>query len=73
MTDKDVQREIEENQRRARDEQDVGLEEDILEQDRQEGNTTILDDLGDAIFGDKDDSRQQEVEYEDNNTSRRSS
>lgn len=65
MTDKDIQREIEENQRRARDEDEVGLEEDVLEQDRQD-NTTIIDDLGDAIFGDKDDSRQQDVEYDDN-------
>ncbi len=64
MTDKDIQREIEENQRRARDEDEVGLEEDVLEQDRQD-NTTIIDDLGDAIFGDKDDSQQQDVEYDD--------
>ena len=33
MTDPDVQREIEANERRARDEQDVGLDEDVLASD----------------------------------------
>jgi len=60
MTDNDIQREIEENQRRARDEEDVGLEEDVL-LDREDGRT-ILDDIGDAILG-KEDSREREVEY----------
>jgi hypothetical protein len=63
--DDDVQREIEANQRRARDEQDVGLEEDVLN-DQDGGDGTILDDLGEAIFGnDEDDSRKREVEYDD--------
>lgn len=60
MTDNDIQREMEENQRRARDEEDVGLEEDVL-LDREDGRT-ILDDIGDAILG-KEDSREREVEY----------
>lgn len=63
--DDDVQREIEANQRRARDEQDVGLEEDVLN-DRDAGDGTILDDLGEPIFGnDEEESRQREVEYDD--------
>lgn len=48
----DVQREIEENERRARDEQDVGLEEDVVE--GQGGDGTVLDDLDDGLFGDDD-------------------
>jgi len=60
MTDNDIQREIEENQRRARDEEDVGLEEDVL-LDREDGRT-ILDDIGEALLGKKD-SREREVEY----------
>jgi hypothetical protein len=70
MTDRDVQREIEENQRRARDEQDVGLEEDVLRQDDDDG--TFLDDALDAIpgIGDDDASRKREVEHDDNNKGR---
>lgn len=64
MSDQDVQREIEENERRARDEQDVGVDEDILRQD--DGDGSIIDDLGDAILGRDDSSRQQDVEYGDN-------
>lgn len=69
MTDRDVQREIEENQRRARDEQDVGLEEDSLRED--EGSGSIVEDLVDSIPGiGDDDSHQREVEYNDENKGR---
>lgn len=54
----DVQREIEENERRARDEQDVGLEEDVIE--RPGGDGTVLDDLDDGLFGDDDDARNRD-------------
>lgn len=60
MTDNDIQREIEENQRRARDEENVGLEEDVLRDREDDG--TILDDLGNALLGKKD-SHEREVEY----------
>lgn len=69
MTDGDVQREIEENQRRARDKQNVGLEEDVLRQNEEPGN--IVDDLVDSIPGiGKDDSEQHDVEYDDDNSGR---
>jgi hypothetical protein len=51
----DVEREIEENQRRVRDEQDVGLDENVVEGPG--NNEGILDDLGDGLLGDGDDSR----------------
>jgi hypothetical protein len=35
MTDRDVQREIEANERRARDEEDVGVDEDVLADEAQ--------------------------------------
>jgi hypothetical protein len=55
MSDRDVEREIQENQRRVRDEQDVGLDEDVVE--GQENNGSFLDDLG-GILGNDDDSRE---------------
>lgn len=71
MTDKDVEREIEENQRRARPESEVGLDEDVLLQRKNEAeNHSIIDDLGDAIRG-KDETEEQEVEYHDNDKSTR--
>ncbi len=64
MTD-DVQREIEANERRARDEQDVGVEEDILGQNDDDG--TFLGNPLDAITGvSDDDSDKHDVEYGDN-------
>ena len=52
MTDDSVQREIEANQARKRDTEDVGLEEDVIVDRDQEG--TIFDDLKERIFGDDD-------------------
>jgi hypothetical protein len=64
MTD-DVQREIEANERRARDQQDVGVEEDVLRQNDDDG--TFLDDALDGIPGIGDnDSEKHDVEYGDN-------
>lgn len=66
MTDKDVQREIEANERRARDQQDVGLDEDYVENRDQEGN--FITDAADAIFN-PDDEHPDEREHEfDDNT-----
>lgn len=63
MTDNDVQREIEANERRARDEQDVGIEEDAL---RGNDDGTFLDDALDSIPGIGDDeSDKHEAEYGD--------
>ena len=53
MSDRDVQREIEENERRVRDEQDVGLDEDVVERQDDGG---FLDDLGGGLLGNDDDS-----------------
>lgn len=61
MSDRDIQREIEENERRARDEQYVGVDEDAL-QGRDDG--TFLDDALDDIPGIGDDeSDKRDVEY----------
>lgn len=58
MTDRDVQGEIEENERRVRDEQDVGLDEDVVE--GQENDGGFLDDLGGGILGNDGDSRERD-------------
>lgn len=58
MSDRDVQREIEENERRVRDEQDVGLDEDVVE--RQEKDGGFLDDLGGGLLGNDDESRERD-------------
>ena len=71
MTDKDVEREIEENQARVRDTEDIGLDEDVLRERENENDGTILEDLGDAILGKDDHSREREVEYNDNDKSTR--
>ena len=69
MSDRDVQREIEENQRRARDEQDVGLDEDVLRENDDSGG--FLDDVLDSIPGiGDDDSEKRDVEYNDNTRDR---
>lgn len=66
MSDRDVEREIEENQRRVRDEQDVGLDENVVEgQGNDEG---LLDDLGGTLFGDDDDSRDRNDERRKDDT-----
>ncbi len=66
MSDRDVQREIEENERRVRDEQDVGLDEDVVE--GQENNEGFLDDLGGGILGNDDDSRERDDQRRKDNT-----
>lgn len=66
MTDKDVEREIEENQARVRDKEDIGLDENVLRQRENERDGSLIDDLGDAIRGKDEESREQEVEYRDN-------
>lgn len=61
MSDREIQREIEENERRARDEQYVGIDEDAL-QGRDDG--TFLDDALDGIPGIGDDeSDKRDAEY----------
>ncbi|HVL23685.1 MAG TPA: hypothetical protein VM450_06350 [Thermomicrobiales bacterium] len=61
MSDRDVQREIEANERRARDEEDVGVDEDVLREDdnSDRGIFTRLLDV------DADDPNQ-EAEFDDN-------
>lgn len=71
MTDKDVQREIEKNQARVRDTEDIGLDEDVIRERENENDGTILDDLGSAILGKDRKSREREVEYDDNDKSTR--
>lgn len=63
MSDRDVQREIEENERRVRDEQDVGLDEDTVRE--RDAGGTFLDDLAGGLLGGDDDSEKREVEYDD--------
>lgn len=66
MSDRDVQREIEENERRVRDEQDVGLEEGVVE--GQENDGGFLDDLGGGILGNDDDSGERDDQRRGNDT-----
>lgn len=64
MSDRDVQREIEANERRARDEEDVGVEEDVLlDEENRDADGGLLSDLLDADEGD----RTREEEFSDNN------
>lgn len=71
MTDDEVQKEIEENQARKRDTEDVGLEEDYIE-DRDEGGN-VFTDLVDTVFHpDKADDKapgDMDHEYDDNTKS----
>lgn len=70
MTDDSVQREIEANQRRARDEEDVGIDENVLNEEEQEG--TIFTDLVDDLFNPEDSAPDEEAhEYDDNTKSQR--
>ena len=65
MTDDDVQREIEANERRARDKDEVGLDENVLN-DRDEDENVVTD-LIDSVFHPEDDSPDEEAhEYDDN-------
>lgn len=61
MTDRDVQREIEENERRARDEQDVGLDEDVVNQTNDDDS--IFENTRDFFLDNDNDSEEREVEY----------
>jgi len=61
MSDRDVQREIEANERRARDEEDVGVEEDVLVQEENSGG--LLSDLFDV---EDEGDRTREEEFSDN-------
>jgi hypothetical protein len=67
MTDDSVQREIEANQARKRDTEDVGLDEDVIVERDQEG--TIFDDLRESVFGDDDAPAEDNHEYRDNTKS----
>lgn len=67
VADDSVQREIEANQSRKRDTEDVGLEEDVIVDRNQEG--TIFDDLKERIFGDDDAPAEDSHEYRDNTKS----
>ena len=63
MTDGDVQREIEANERRARPESEVGIDEEVLIQQDDADDTSLLDDLLD--LGDEHD-RTRDEEFSDN-------
>lgn len=70
MTDDSIQKEIEANEARKRDTEDVGLDEDYIN-DR-EGQDLLIEDLVETIFHpDKADPGNdgQEREYEDNTKS----
>jgi len=57
MSDRDVQREIEENERRVRDEHDVGIDQDVLQDaDDMEGGVNLLVDP----FADEDDDEDED-------------
>jgi hypothetical protein len=62
MSDRDVQREIEANERRAREQEDVGIEEDVLLEEEQR-DSGLLSDLFDV---DDEDDRTKEEEFSDN-------
>lgn len=64
--DDDVQREIEANERRARDTEDVGLDEDYITQ-RDEGDT-FVEDAADTIFNPDDDGPDERAHEFDDNT-----
>ena len=66
--DDDVQKEIEANERRARDTEDVGLDEDYITQ-RDEGDT-FVEDAVDTLFNpDADGPDERAHEFEDNTKS----
>ena len=62
MTDKDVEREIKQNQARVRDKEDIGLDENVVRaREGEEENRNIIDEFAD-VFGGEDESDEQEVE-----------
>jgi hypothetical protein len=67
MTDDSVQREIEKNQARKRDTEDVGLDEDSL-RDQQPEDGNLLTDLVDTLFNPEDNAEgrdPQDHEFDD--------
>ena len=68
MHDDDVQKEIEANERRARDQRDVGLDEDYINQRDQDEN--FVTDAADTLFNPDDDGPdEREHEFDDNTKS----
>lgn len=70
MSDDPIQREIEQNQARKRDTEDVGLEENVLQDRDQDGN--LVTDLVDTVFHPEDAAEgrdEMEHEYDDNTKS----
>ncbi len=68
MNDDDVQKEIEANERRARDNEDVGLDEDYINERDERGN--FVTDATDAIFNPDDEGPDEMAhEYDDNTKS----
>jgi len=72
MTDKDdIEREIEENEARVRDTEDIDIDEDVIRQRENDNDGTILNDLDNAILGRRKHSPEHEVEYHDNDKATR--
>lgn len=68
MTDDDVQKEIEANERRARDSEDVGLDEDYINERDERDN--FVTDATDALFNpDEEGPDEMAHEYDDNTKS----
>lgn len=68
MTDDDVQREIEANERRVRDREDVDLDEDYINE--RDENENFVTEATDAIFNPDDEGPDERAhEYDDNTKS----
>lgn len=68
MSDDPIQREIEANEARARDTEDVGIDENVLANRDQEG--TVFEELTETALGDDDDEPgEADHEYDDNTKS----
>lgn len=68
MTDDEIQKEIEANERRARDPQDVGLDEDYINERDENGN--FVTEATDAILNPDDEGPDERAhEYDDNTKS----
>ena len=73
MTDDSIQKEIEANQARKRDTEDVGLDEDALRDQQPEGGN-LLTDLVDTLFHPEENAEgvdPQDHEFDDNTKARR--
>ena len=63
----DVQREIEANERRARDKEDVGVDENVLNDGDEDGN--VVTNLIDSVFHPEENAPDEDAhEYDDNTT-----